>query len=58
MQSECNPAALIIFPLILTHVPQTACVAFMASLDQMFHLAGFTSNSVVLDQETEWCEKF
>lgn len=44
-RSECNAAALIIFQLILTYVPQTDCVAFTAPLDQMFHFAGVTSNS-------------
>lgn len=46
MNNAVERAALIIFPLILTYVPQTHCVAFTSLLDQMFHFAGFTSNSV------------
>lgn len=45
-QSEHNAAALIIFQLILTYVPQTDCVAFTALPDQMFHFADVTSNLV------------
>lgn len=30
----------------LQYVPQTDCVAFAASLDQMFHFADVTSNSI------------
>lgn len=45
-RSKRNAAALITFQLILTYVPQIDCVAFAASLDQMFHFAGITSNFV------------
>ncbi len=40
------------------NVPPAECVAFIASLDQMFHLAGFTSNSAVETQRLSGVRSF
>lgn len=41
-----------IFLPILTHVPQTDCVVFTASLDQMFHFGLYEMEFSGLNQET------